>query len=80
MLLRGICYFLAVPGHCNFTCAAEALHVSPPTLLQQIRQLGDMLCSQRLDRSGRNVQLMDADVAWMRCANPVLQALDAGDT
>ena len=61
-------YFLAVTEHRNFTCAAEALHVSQPTLSQRIRQLEDMLPTQRLDGSGRNVQLMDAGAAWMRYA------------
>ncbi|WP_435521268.1 LysR family transcriptional regulator [Burkholderia ambifaria] len=28
MLLCDVHYFLAVPEHRNFTCAAEALHVS----------------------------------------------------
>lgn len=78
MLLRHIRYFLAVAEHRNFTRAAEALHVSQPTLSQQIRQLEDMLGTQLLDRSGRTVQLTDAGAAWMRYAKLALQDLDAG--
>ena len=78
MLLRHIRYFLAVAEHRNFTRAAEALHVSQPTLSQQIRQLEDALRTQLLDRSGRNVQLTDAGAAWMRYAKLALQDLDAG--
>lgn len=51
MLLRHIRYFLAVAEYRNFTRAAEALHVSQPTLSQQIRQLEDALSAQLLDRS-----------------------------
>ncbi|MBN3763428.1 transcriptional regulator CynR [Burkholderia sp. Ac-20365] len=78
MLLRHIRYFLAVAEHRNFTRAAEALHVSQPTLSQQIRQLEDTLRTQLLDRSGRTVQLTDAGAAWMRYAKLALQDLDAG--
>ncbi|MEM5299715.1 transcriptional regulator CynR [Burkholderia sp. JPY481] len=78
MLLRHIRYFLAVAEHQNFTRAAEALHVSQPTLSQQIRQLEDTLRTQLLDRSGRTVQLTDAGAAWARYARLALQDLDAG--
>lgn len=78
MLLCDVRYVLAVPEHRNFTYAAEALHVSQPTLSQRIRQLEDTLRTQRLDRSGRNVQFMDAGAAWMRYAKSVLRDLDAG--
>ncbi|CAG9234697.1 DNA-binding transcriptional dual regulator CynR [Paraburkholderia sabiae] len=78
MLLRHIRYFLAVAEHRNFTRAAEALHVSQPTLSQQIRQLEETLGVLLLDRSGRTVQLTDAGEAWMRYAKLALQDLDAG--
>jgi LysR family transcriptional regulator, cyn operon transcriptional activator len=78
MLLRHIRYFLAVAEHGNFTRAAEALHVSQPTLSQQIRQLEEMLRTQLFDRSGRTVQLTDSGAAWLRYARMALQDLDAG--
>src|ERR1700692_3141089 len=65
MLLRHIRYFLAVAEHRNFTRAAEALHVSQPTLSQQIRQLEDTLHAPLLDRSGRAIVLTDAGVAYL---------------
>src|ERR1700761_1416986 len=78
MLLRHIRYFLAVAEHRNFTRAAEALHVSQPTLSQQIRQLEDTLRVQLLDRSGRTIQLTDAGDAYVRYAKRALQELEAG--
>jgi LysR family cyn operon transcriptional activator len=78
MLLRHIRYFLAVAEYRNFTRAAEALHVSQPTLSQQIRRLEDTLDVQLLDRSGRTIQLTDAGAAYMRYAQRALQDLEAG--
>ncbi|AET88608.1 MULTISPECIES: transcriptional regulator CynR [Caballeronia] len=79
MLLRHIRYFLAVAEYRNFTRAAEALHVSQPTLSQQIRQLEDALSAQLLDRSGRTIQLTDAGAAYLLYAQRALQDLEAGE-
>jgi LysR family cyn operon transcriptional activator len=79
MLLRHIRYFIAVAQHRNFTRAAEALHVSQPTLSQQIRQLEDTLGVPLLDRSGREIQLTDAGATYMRYAQRALQDLDEGN-
>lgn len=65
-------------GAGNFTRAAEVLHVSQPTLSQQIKQLEETLQVELFDRSGRRVQLTDAGQAWMRYARLALQDLDAG--
>ncbi|MGY2488487.1 transcriptional regulator CynR [Cupriavidus sp. CP313] len=78
MLLRHIRYFLAVAEHGNFTRAAEALHVSQPTLSLQIRQLEDSLRAQLLDRTGRVVRLTDAGAAYRAYAQRALQDLEAG--
>ncbi|MQL49094.1 transcriptional regulator CynR [Photorhabdus khanii] len=48
MLLRHIRYLLAIAEHQSFTRAAEELHVSQPTLSQQIRQLEESLHVQDL--------------------------------
>lgn len=78
MLLRHIRYFFAVAEHRNFTRAAEALHVSQPTLSQQIKQLEDSLSVQLLDRSGRAIRLTDAGAAYVSYAQRALQDLEAG--
>jgi len=78
MLLRHIHYLLAVVEHRNFTRAAEALHVSQPTLSQQIKQLEEQLGVQLLDRSGRTVRATDAGAAYVDYARRALRELEAG--
>lgn len=79
MELRHLRYLLAVAEHANFTRAAEALHVSQPTLSQQIKQLESALSVQLLDRSGRTVRLTDAGEAYTRYARRALQDLAAAE-
>ncbi|UTH75268.1 transcriptional regulator CynR [Chromobacterium sp. IIBBL 290-4] len=77
MILRHIRYLIAVAEHGNFTRAAEALHVSQPTLSQQIRQLEDMVGAPLLDRSGRTVRPTDAGAAYLEYAQRALRELAA---
>jgi LysR family cyn operon transcriptional activator len=77
--MRHVRYLLAVAEHANFTRAAEALHVSQPTLSQQIKQLERSLRVQLLDRSGRTVRLTDAGETYARYARRALQDLAAGE-
>lgn len=77
-MLRHIRYLTAVAEHQNFTRAAESLHVSQPTLSQQIKQLETTLHVQLLDRSGRTVRLTDAGETYLRYARRALLELDAG--
>lgn len=78
MLLRHIRYFLAVAEQRSFTRAADALHVSQPTLSQQVRQLEDTLGVQLFDRSGRTVRLTEFGEVYARHARAALHELDAG--
>lgn len=79
MELRHIRYLLAVADHGNFTRAAESLHISQPTLSQQIKQLERHLGVALLDRSGRTVRLTDAGEAYAQHARLALRDLDAGE-
>ncbi|WP_426236148.1 transcriptional regulator CynR [Pseudomonas sp. TWP3-2] len=78
MLLRHLRYLLAVADHGGFTRAAEALHVSQPTLSQQIRQLEESLGVNLFDRTSRSVKATDAGQAYIECARRVLVELEAG--
>jgi LysR family cyn operon transcriptional activator len=71
-------YLLAVADHGGFTRAAEALHVSQPTLSQQIRQLEESLGVDLFDRTSRSVKPTDAGEAYIECARRVLVELEAG--
>lgn len=78
MLLRHLRYLLAVADNGGFTRAAEALHVSQPTLSQQIRQLEETLGVILFDRTSRTVKPTDAGQAYIECARRVLVELEAG--
>jgi LysR family transcriptional regulator, cyn operon transcriptional activator len=73
--LRHLRYLLAVAEQRNFTRAAEVLHLSQPTLSQQIKQLERAVGAQLLDRSGRSVRLTDAGTVYIGHARRALQEL-----
>ena len=75
---RSLQYLLAIAEYGSFTRAAEALHVSQPSLSQQIKQLEESLNSTLLDRAGRTVRLTDAGEIYLRHARRAWGELDAG--
>ncbi|MFE5290076.1 transcriptional regulator CynR [Nocardia sp. NPDC056611] len=77
--LRHLRYLLAVAEHGNFTRAAEDLHLSQPTLSQQIRQLERLVGVPLLDRTGRSVRLTDAGAVYAEHARRALRELTAAD-
>ncbi|MFE9903870.1 transcriptional regulator CynR [Streptomyces achromogenes] len=77
--LRHLRYLLAVAENGTFTRAAEELHLSQPTLSQQIKQLERMLGAQLLDRTGRTVRLTDAGEAYVQHARRALRDLAAAE-
>ncbi|MFJ6438427.1 transcriptional regulator CynR [Streptomyces sp. NPDC091416] len=77
--LRHLRYLLAVTEHANFTRAAEDLHISQPTLSQQIKQLERTVGAQLLDRTGRTVRLTDAGQTYVHYARRVVRDLAAAE-
>lgn len=60
MDLRALRYFVEVVRCNSFTRAAEALHVTQPTISKMVRALEEELGGPLLLREGRGVQLTDA--------------------
>ncbi|NQD35410.1 LysR family transcriptional regulator [Permianibacter sp. IMCC34836] len=65
MNLRDLQYLVAVAEYKHFGKAAEACHVSQPTLSQQLKKLEEYLGAQLIERDSRRVQLttLGADIA-----------------
>ena len=75
---RSLQYLIAIAEHGSYTRAAEALHVSQPSLSQQIKQLEETLNSPLFDRSGRSVRLTNEGEIYLRHARRAWGELDAG--
>ena len=75
---RSLQYLIAIAEHGSYTRAAEVLHVSQPTLSQQIKLLEESLQSTLLDRSGRTVRLTDAGKIYLHHARRAWEELKAG--
>lgn len=57
MELKALKYFKAIVEEGSFTAAAEALHLTQPTLSRQIAQLESELGNDLIIRSGRNTEV-----------------------
>lgn len=75
---RALQYLIAIQDYGTYTRAAEALHVSQPTLSQQIKQLEESLKTMLVDRSGRHIRLTDAGEIYLRHARRAWWELEAG--
>jgi len=75
---RSLQYLIAIAEHGSYRRAAEVLHVSQPTISQQIKQLEESLNTTLLDRSGRVVKLTPAGGVYLMHARRAWGELDAG--
>jgi DNA-binding transcriptional LysR family regulator len=73
MELRHLRYFVAVAEELHFSRAAERLHISPPSLTEQIRDLERELGAVLLTRTKRNVALTDAGTRFLEEARSTLR-------
>jgi DNA-binding transcriptional LysR family regulator len=72
MELRHLRYFIAVAEELNFGRAADRLHVSKPTLSQQIKDLESTLGVQLLDRNTTSVRVTVPGEAFLPEARQVI--------
>jgi DNA-binding transcriptional LysR family regulator len=78
MEMRQLRYFLFVAEHRNFTRAAEAAHVSQPSLSIQIAALEQELGMPLFDRLGRRVALTEAGEILREHAHRAVRELEQG--
>ena len=73
MALREYEYFLAIAEETNITKAAHRLHVSQPSLTQQLKHTEEELGCKLLLRTNTGVQLTEAGEAYLQMARQMLQ-------
>lgn len=76
MNLRDLRYLCAVAEYEHFGRAAEACHVSQPTLSMQLQKLEQTLGVQLFERSNRFVQLTEAGLNLLPRAQEIIVAAD----
>jgi LysR family hydrogen peroxide-inducible transcriptional activator len=76
MNLRDLRYLLALADHRHFGHAAEACHVSQPTLSTQIRKLEDELGVVLVERAPRKVMLTEAGTGIAERARRVIAEVE----
>ncbi len=76
MDIRQLSYFIEVAKHQSFTKAAQALHVTQPTLSKMVKNLELEMDVSLFDRSSRKVRLTDAGEVVFVQAQKIVNSLD----
>ena len=72
--LRLVRYFIAVAEQRHFGRAAQALHITQPSLSRQVRRLEEQLGARLLDRTPQGTRLTEAGEVFLPRAKGLLRA------
>ena len=76
MELRVLRYFLIVAREQNITKAADALHITQPTLSRQLKELEEELGKKLLVRGNKNVTLTEDGLLFRKRAEEIVELSD----
>lgn len=76
MEIRVLRYFLTVVQEQSITKAAEALHITQPTLSRQLAQMEDEIGVRLFERGSRKITLTNEGLLLCRRAEEILQLVD----
>lgn len=76
MEVRVLRYFLAVAREENITKAAEALHITQPTLSRQLAQMESELRVPLFERGGKRIRLTKEGILLRRRAEEIVSLVD----
>ena len=72
MNIRDLTYFIAVAEHAHFGRAAQACHISQPTLSAQLKKLENSLGVMLFERNQKQVSLTEAGTALLPYAKRII--------
>ena len=76
MELRVLKYFLMVAREGSITAAANALHITQPTLSRQIRELEEEVGSPLFVRGSHSISLTEEGVLLRKRASEILELVE----
>ena len=79
MELRVLQYFLAVAREQSISGAAQALHLTQPTLSRQLRELEEELGKQLMIRGNRKITLTEEGMLLRKRAEEILELVDRAE-